>query len=304
MVRRQSKWCTEDFSMPRIRYWQGLITSWHDCHLRWLPAKRYDDMQRHGLKLTLVGASRALESSHCASTKNLQCLSASKGLIPLDNDHFASAVDWPYALPDRASTPIFALCSKHCKRNNRNNERNAFVDPSWVEHDLNTHIKPYRHYRSAFLASAVTPSASEHPIPTTVEHPTPEIRQSQSLAVPQEVDINNTAPASNRRPRLIKLPHLPLEKMMCRRTPDLLPQANDASRGPKRAEVQLSGYRVPAHASVSQGQCTPTSDKDSYAHCSCCKNHSFLMERTKSKCRPRRVRQQNLDNTFEMKASR
>jgi hypothetical protein len=91
------------------------------------------------------------------------------------------------------ATHIFALCSDHCKKNNGNNERNAFVNPFWVEHDLNPYIKPYRQYRSAFFATAITPSVSEHPLHTVL---TPEVRQSPASTVSQEVEIINTTPAS------------------------------------------------------------------------------------------------------------
>lgn len=91
------------------------------------------------------------------------------------------------------ATHIFALCSDHCKKNNGNDERNAFVNPFWVERDLNPYIKPYRQYRSTFLATEITPIDSEHPLHTVL---TPEVRQSPALTVSQEVEINNTASVS------------------------------------------------------------------------------------------------------------
>lgn len=99
------------------------------------------------------------------------------------------------------ATPIFALCSDHCKKNDGNNERNAFVNPFWVERDLNPYIKPYRQYRSAFLGPDITPIVSEHPLPTVVEHLAPAIRQSPAPTTSQEVENHNTASVSSASPQ-------------------------------------------------------------------------------------------------------
>ena len=96
------------------------------------------------------------------------------------------------------ANPIFALCSDHCNKNNGNNEPNAFVNPFWVEHDLNPYIKPYRQYRSAFLYPEITPSLSQHPL-----HPiliTSEANQSLSSTVSQGVDHATTVPSPSSQP--------------------------------------------------------------------------------------------------------
>jgi len=167
---------------------------------------------------TLVRSSRASAKSHCASTK-LQHSSASH--ILSSSQHRPICVDCRRALRLAGrrpfthffqlqvfcssarrlclrATPIFALCSDHCKKNNGNNERNAFVNPFWVERGLNPYIKPYRQYRSAFFTSEITSSGSEHPLATVLEHLTPEARQSptSTIAQAQEVETNNTTSVS------------------------------------------------------------------------------------------------------------
>jgi hypothetical protein len=91
--------------------------------------------------------------------------------------------------PCLRATPIFALCSDHCKKNNGNNERNAFVNPFWVEHDLNPFTKPYRQYYSAFLVAEVTPRDLEHPGTAVLEALTPKERQSPASIVPVEEEV-------------------------------------------------------------------------------------------------------------------
>jgi hypothetical protein len=105
------------------------------------------------------------------------------------------------------ATPIFALCSDHCKKNNGNHEANAFVNPFWVERDLNPYIKPYRQYYSAFLtletSSTIPPilEASRH-LPGDLRSLSPPGSQASATTVslldsPQSSDNVSSASASS-----------------------------------------------------------------------------------------------------------
>ena len=174
-------------------------------------------MQRHSLQLPLseVRELRYRRIVRAPKAYNT-CLPPTFFLSP-STDYSASTVDGPCALPAAVhsliftffkpfcsfarrlclrATPIFALCSDHCKKNNGNNEWNACVNPFWVEHDLNPYIKPYRQYRSAFLPPGTTPIVSEHPLPTVSKHLTPGVRQSPAPTISQEVENPITASVS------------------------------------------------------------------------------------------------------------
>lgn len=61
------------------------------------------------------------------------------------------------------------------------------------------------------------------------------------------------------------------------------PPAIDTSGGPKAAEAPLPDYRVQGHIISSQGQCTPTSDEDSWTVRVRCRDIAFWVESMKAR---------------------
>lgn len=137
--------------------------------------------ERHGLQLPLselrglqphlTVRSQDADISAClhntlrlsSLTSRVGCRQASclAGRGPSRHFNYLQAFYTPARRPCLRAPSIFALCSDHCKKNNGSNERNAFVNPFWVETDLNPFIKPYRQYYSAFIAPETASHTSD-----------------------------------------------------------------------------------------------------------------------------------------------